>query len=281
MKIKTILGYSVLFMVFFSCESKNGSDEDLKDERIPDDLPKVYILADYTDILINKEWGGKDKTDGEFEFIENYVLNDISPPYFRSQSPFYKASYMGTGIHNPKINGSLMDYPYPFFTNGEHFLLSSSWNLEGKRSDEIEFKWEYISPDKKTRYCVEMNDIPHRLTIIDYPEKISSNKNIEVTFEKEVPLDSVYFSIVYVPKANFENYPKNRFLFGRYTFPNISEGNKFIISNEDFFPYLEISDTDSVFISLVSVKRVIKEIGNEKMGITYKRENMVPITIEK
>ncbi|AWW31985.1 hypothetical protein DN752_18610 [Echinicola strongylocentroti] len=269
-------------MSIFSCESELilPKYEPLEGGFIPRSLPLTYVNADTSDIMVPRMAHYDIHTDNEFEFIENAITIDKEWPYYHINDNRFSANYQGILIYNATLNGKNMSVFRKEKMNYNNYVNGNMWQLENSLDESSQLQWSFIPRDKSQRYIVQMNDLPQQVTIHKYPDTLSRSENTTISFSKANPSDSIYFALKILPKENFEVYGSTPTLYSESTYPTLAKNNQFTFSPADLYSdHSQLDKGDSVFISIVTVKRVVKIIEGQKTAITYKNKNTKPVNI--
>lgn len=230
----------------------------------------IDINADTSDIRVKRDFMFDTHLDGNFYFTENFFYDDNLN--FNYIDAVYEAKYEGWGIFECRVFDEKM---WTLFCDTTKFSGSGVWSKIGKMPARKELIFQFINSDFNQGYRIRLTQFPQIIEPVDPPRYLSSREENIVQFNRNPGNDSILFSLVVIPKENF-NQRTHPVLFFQHNFPLVPENDRFIVPGENLLK-LEITKADSVFLNIVAIKREFKLVDNKRIGITYYVNNPVPV----
>jgi hypothetical protein len=276
MNIRIHIPFSLLVIVpLLSCHdaADNVTESSPPD---PSSVPFTILNGDRSDIIVKPAFSWDIGVYGNFIFEENFFYRqDLG---FNFQSDWYRGHYEGMFIYNSGINNQQMCPSFSVCGETDGFLGSPEWYKDVAATDEENLVWEFINAEKDGGFRVVMNVKPLQLNLLNPPSLLSTVDDNTLYFEKPSEADSVLFEILTIPKENLTRKDILGTIFTQHRFPTKANGGEITISAENI-RRVDLSSADTVFINLVSIKRVIKVVEGKNIGVTYRVNNLHPVII--
>ncbi|WP_241349863.1 hypothetical protein [Belliella filtrata] len=269
----------VILLTFSACDDVVPT-ENLNPEPYPaiENLSEEIIYVRESDFEVKREFAWDIHTEASLSYTEGslfglYGKNILS----RSRSRF--GSQISYACANSKINGFEMCKP-DYYCNYEEYFKTGAWDSYGEVKTPGYFEWEFVDLHLTKKFILKFDELPKPAKITSYESTLNLDGMNRIEFQKENPADSVFFQLVKIQKSNFEldNYTGT----STTSFAFLTDGNSFEFHGDDLFPYDRSAvptEQDSVFINVVTVKRIIKEVNNTLFGFTYYVNDLKPIRL--
>lgn len=275
--------YLVLFVGLFAF---SACDQDVSTESLNpgpfypsmEDLSEEIIFVRESDIEVSPAYAWDMHTEGKLSYTEGAILGLLGEDrFFLNGERFY--SSISYGCTNSKVNGLEMCNPGHIKCNYQEYFNNGAWAVSGAVQKPGNFEWEFIDLKKAKRFILKFDDLPVPTKITDYNTSLHIDKLNVVHFRKNDESDSIFFQLVVLPKSNLD--PINPRRSSASSYPILPKGNRFEIEGKDLFPNAQSIPTeqDSVFINLVTVKRIIKEVNDTLFGFTYYVNDPKPVNL--
>lgn len=256
--------------VFGSCDRTEEMEQQLPESFYPDleDLSEEIIYIRESDIEVQPAFSWDMHTEARFSYTEGALLGvDGEIRLFPDRERF--SSTISYAAANIKVNGFAMcrnDGPYCEY---EDYRLTGAWDINGKVRIPGFFEWEFIDLRKAKKFVLKFDELPKPALITEYDSVLNLEGNNVIRFQKDNEIDSVFLQLNVIPKSNFN--PENLRNFGSINYALIPQGNAFEIRGEDLFHNAQAipTDQDSLFVTVVTVKRIVKEVNETLFGFTY------------
>ena len=267
----------------------DGNDRVPQPEAKP--IPTTVIQADSTDfpLLQDLSNGGLDnRVDGEFLYQENYFVTDDD--YRLTLTGGYAmASYEAGGyaIRDSRVNGQFMCVQSHNDCDSTKSKPNGRWSRVGRVSAARWLTWEHITIEKDRRYRLEMNDLPKPIRVLNLSTIFPTKDDYTITFTKASPKDSLLFELLFIPKTEFNRIRTDPFVnHNLWRFRALTKGNQLLIPGkmiEQTFSrsnYQKSPNADTAFVNVATLRRVIKIVGDKKIGLTYQINDYHPVRIQ-
>ncbi|SMD44895.1 hypothetical protein SAMN00777080_3532 [Aquiflexum balticum DSM 16537] len=277
--MKKLLFSLLAFGCFSSCDCFLKVEENPVVEISPDDLPEEVIYVRESSIEVKPAFSWDMHTEGEVRYTEGTILGlSGEERFFLSGERF--SSSINYACANSKVNGKEMCGTRLPDCDYSDFILNGSWDINGEVQTPSNFEWEFIDLAKTKKFILKFDQLPKPAKITEYDENLYSSQLNSIRIQKESELDSVFFQLVVIPKSNLDSENLRNFRMTNYRILPID--NQFEIHGEDLFHHNlnKPTDKDSVFINVVTVKRIVKEINGKLIGFTYYVNDPKPIVIK-
>lgn len=267
--------------VFSACDDIADSENQTPEFFYPalEDLTEEIIFVRESDFQVKPAFAWDKHTDGNLTYTEGSLLgmHDENQLFLNGERFNSQISY---ACANSKINGLEMCNPGNTKCNYEEYYMTGAWNLTGRVKKPKYFEWEFIDLNKSKKFILKFDELPKPAKITSYETALHLNAINNIQFQKDNESDSVFFQLVKVPKSNFE--AENQRNSSALSYPFLSKENHFEIHGKDLFPnnYSIPTNQDSVFINIVTVKRIIKEINGALIGFTYYVNDPKPVLLQ-
>lgn len=270
--MKPSLYFMVLFLVL-ACEERSQEPRDPEPQR-PISFEKVN--ADVSDIELHPSFGFDIHVSGTFDYSENYYYS--SNHGYDLTLPFYHALYEAGNfpIMNSKVHNSLMCRLSG--CDSSQVTRSGIWQRSGVRPVRPGLVWKFATTDTENGYEVTMNDFPNEVKMVGGSKNLSTSADNIIEFEYN-GTDSLLFGLLVIAKANLTKTTPPALISTQHHFPVSARDNRFIIPAE-LVEKVSVNSTDTTFINLISVKRVVKVIEGKKVAINYRKNHIYPTTIQ-
>jgi hypothetical protein len=245
----------------------------------PDDLPEEIIFVRESDIEVQPAFSWDMHTEGDFKYTEGTVLGlSGEERFFLSGERF--SSRISYACANSKVNGMEICGNRLHNCDYSNFNLNGAWDLDGKVHSPGYFEWEFIDLEKTKKTILKFDQLPKPAKIVGYDTNLYTDQMNTISIQKDSERDSVFFQLMVIPKSNLDSENLRSFTMTNYRV--MAKDGKFEIHGYDLFFHNsnKPTDKDSVFINVVTVKRIVKEINDKLMGFTYYVNDPKPISIK-
>jgi hypothetical protein len=270
---KLSFNYFLLLSCLLACEERTLDTHGPAPEE-----PIVFkeVNADVSDIEVAREYSFDIHVNGTFDYQENYYYSFNEG--FDLTFPFYKASYEAGSmpVISPRVHNSLMCRTNE--CDSSEMMGSGVWYRYGVKPAQPSFVWKFITTDTWNGYEVVMNELPNQVKIVGTIESLSTTSDNIIEFEYN-GTDSLLFGLLVIPKINLASVTDPAWISTQHHFPITSKDNRFVIPAESV-EKVSLNSTDTAFINLISLKRVVKVIEGKKLAINYRRNHIYPTLIK-
>jgi hypothetical protein len=278
MKIKLVVVVAIQIIFFISCK------EHQEQENFLDLTPNSHIIidADIPDYELTNVFSIDTRVHAIFEFEENYPADKDGN--FMLPFKMYQSSTSGLGVFNMRVLNKAKCLANS--CDASQYLSSGAWNKIDTFPEEKleELTWEFLNSTKDQWFKIRMSEFPAQVKIKHYPMEFSAEKDNVITFENLNEKDSVYLSLLIIPQKNISGGSSKDVFFKHLIFQLRPVKGTFTLSGGAFFtPYGDekiVSEADAVYLNVVRVKRVIKNVMGVKTAVQYKVNNYKPIKVK-
>ncbi|MBW3467881.1 hypothetical protein [Arthrospiribacter ruber] len=268
--------------VFGSCDQTEELEQQLPESFYPalEDLSEEVIFVRESDIEVPPAFAWDMHTEAKFYYTEGALLgSDGETRLFTNRERF--SSMVNHSGANFKVNGYAMCRNGETNCDYEEYRLTGAWNFKGKVRIPGYFEWEFIDLKKAKKFILKFDQLPKPALITDYDPVLKLEGNNVIRFQKDNEMDSVFLQLNVIPKSNLN--PDNLRNFGSINYALLPQENAFEIKGEDLFHNQQAIPTeqDSLFITVVTVKRIVKEVNETLFGFTYYTRDHRAVMLQK
>ncbi|PRY89102.1 hypothetical protein [Mongoliibacter ruber] len=275
----------ILFLGLFIFASCNHTDEEVTippNSFYPDleDLSEEIVYVRESDISVPPAFAWDMHTEARFSYTEGALLGmDGETRFFSGRERF--RSTVNYAAANIKVNGVAMCRSDDQGCDYEDYRLSGAWNFVGEVRIPGYLEWEFIDLKKTKKFVLKFDELPKPAFITEYDPILRLEGSNLIRFQKNNESDSVFLQLNIIPKRNLN--PDNLRNSISTSYPVMPQGNTFEIRGEDLFHNAQSIPTekDSLFITVVTVKRIVKEVNETLFGFTYYTKDHRAVILQK
>ena len=280
--MKSYIVLVATLLAFSACDNIANSENFIPEPAYPavEELPEEIIYIRESDFEVRRKFGWDIHTDASFSYTER-AYSRLSGKNLLSQSKNRFESIISYACANSKVNGFEMCQSNYNECNYEEYFVTGAWDSYGEVKQPGYFEWEFIDLDRTKKFILKFDELPKPAKITAYETILNLNGMNRIQFQKENNADSVFFQLVKIRKSNFED--ENFSGTSATSYALLSKDNAFEFHGEDLFPYQSSvvpTAQDSVFINVVTVKRIVKEVNDTLFGFTYYVNDLKPVVLK-
>jgi hypothetical protein len=270
--MKPLSLFILLLFILSACDERS---RETNEPELKKPVSFIEVNANDSDIPLEWSYGFDIHVNGSFDYVENYYYT----PYhgYNLTLPYYYASYEAGSmpIMNTRVQSSLMCRSNE--CDSSQMDRSGVWYRYGLRQGKSALVWRFVSCDTENGYEIYMNEFPSEIKIVNSHQALSKLTDNIIEFEYN-GTDSLLSALLVIPKANLSGTISTSLISSQHNFPVTGKENRFVIPGE-LIERASVNSSDTAFINLISLKRVVKVIEGKKLAVTYRKNHIHPITI--
>lgn len=243
------------------------------------------VRADTTDAPGPLELNGPDWRIATSLFVEeNYPLA-ASDYAFRLAQGTYLAQVRGrVGVFDSRYNGTYMCVFSHNDCDSTKSKPASIWDRIGTVGPDRRMRWTYTDQEQKHAYRFEMNDLPRKIRVLAVPDTIRQTVDNLIRVESPDPRDSVVVQLLFMHPGELTRRRDIPFFnHAKSSLPVRVRNGELRLPSSYLKPFLAYFKHDLVnektYLNVSTIRQVIKQVGTEKVMITYQVSNWQPVVI--